>query len=71
MGTAHIQVSENLLHKLESDFSDQITIINYTDFGDGSFSVSVSSDALPEGYNGVQEIYVVDGTLKFRRETDT
>jgi hypothetical protein len=77
MGTAHIQISESLLKRLEENFSDQIVIINAADFGDGSYSVLVSSDQLPDGYNGVHEIYIVhdektlQGFIRFRREMDT
>ncbi len=73
MGTAHIQISESLLIKLQNPpFDKLITIIDFSDFGDGSFSAFVSSDALPEGFHGVQDIVVdfKNNTIRFSKEVD-
>lgn len=73
MGTAHIQISESLLNKLQNPpFNTLLTIIDFSDFGDGTVTAFVSSDALPEGFNGVQDIIVDDRvpSVRFKREVD-
>ena len=68
MGTAHIEAKQELVDKIK--IRDDVFIVDIAHFGEGFFMVKVESDALPDGYNGLQQLYFEDNKVKFRKDVD-
>jgi hypothetical protein len=76
-GTCHVTLSVTGITKLslraEAAGTKDTTTIKATTYGsDGAHQCLIESTLLEPGYHGQQELAIMpDGTLKFRRETDT
>jgi hypothetical protein len=68
MGTAHIEAKQELVDKI--NLRSDVFITDITNFGEGFFLVKVESEALPDGYHGLQNLYFEDDTVKFRKDLD-
>jgi hypothetical protein len=71
MGTAHVLMHPNLIKRIEEQYPKQIKIVEMLEFGDGLVSCRVQSKLLPMGYQGMMELAIIDGQLRFKREHDT
>lgn len=71
MGTAHVLLHKIFLNSLHN-YKDQVTVLDTVPFDDEDFyNVLVQSPLLTDGYNGQQEMFIKDGKIGFRRDTDT
>ncbi len=66
MGQAHIL----MFHEYYETISKLVTVISYSDFGDGTFIALIETPLLPEGYHGVQDIILEDDRVRFRKDLD-
>ena len=73
MGTCHVLMHKKLIDKIsQPPYDIVVNILNAADFGeDGLYNVYLESDVLPAGYQGQQELILTNGSVEFRRDTDT
>ena len=70
MGRAHVIVHNDLLGRLNGELREKVTVINFRPFCDDTVIALVSSDALPEGYHGQQDIIIDGSEIRFRKDLD-
>jgi hypothetical protein len=75
MGRAHIIVTDELLDLIrdeDGEIAHRVTIVHARSFGKDTSIALITTPLLPEGYNGVQDIVVEDGTgvIRFKKDAD-
>jgi hypothetical protein len=70
-GTAHVLIAPTLLEVLREHYTETVTIMREVDFGDGLYSVLLSSTLLRAGYHGCVAIIVEEGFVRFGADADT
>ena len=72
MGRAHVTMDDELLGRLveDPDLCRQVAVMHVKPFGNGTWLALVSSDHLPEGYHGQQDIIVDGSAIRFRKDVD-
>lgn len=78
MGRATSEVTPALLARLKADFADQISIIGEPSVIQEAFETSpkillinFDTPLLPDGGNGVVEIFIIGGKMKMKTWADT
>jgi hypothetical protein len=73
MGRAHVVLADKLLDRLRNDEGEiarRVTVVHARPFSVDTSIALIATPLLPEGYNGVQDIIIEDGTGVIRLKKD-